>query len=68
MGLSGPAGLCLYRGIRLAIIHPADLSLEGMRRKLPAGLPLRDLSGHEPLMELLEERSIIYGAHTGTRP
>lgn len=56
------AGLCVYQGIQLVIIHPEDLSLERMRRKIPQSLPQRDLAGHEPLIDLLETSSLTYVA------
>lgn len=54
------AGICLYRGIHLVIIHPEDLSLQGMIRKIGSSAPLRDLAGQEPLIDLLETASISY--------
>lgn len=56
------AGLCLYQGIRLVIVHPEDLTLEGMRRKVGQLLPLRDLIGQEQLIDFLEEESFLYRA------
>jgi len=56
------AGLCLYRGIQLVIVHAADLSLQGMLARIGRSMPLRDLAGHEPLIDLLEEASIAYRA------
>jgi hypothetical protein len=56
------AGLCLYRGIHLVIIHPTDLSLQGIIDRLPPGTPRRSLSGQEPLIDLLEEASLSYRA------
>ncbi|HWI52819.1 MAG TPA: hypothetical protein VNT01_11840 [Symbiobacteriaceae bacterium] len=49
--------LCARRGIQLIVIHREDLSLEGMRAQVGALLPLRDLTGHEELIELLEKVS-----------
>jgi hypothetical protein len=57
------AGLCVYQGIHLVIIHTADLSLQGILAKIGGWLPLRDLAGHEPLIDLLEEASIGYIAN-----
>lgn len=54
------AGLCLYDGIQLVVVHGTDLSLEGMKRKVGQLLPLRDLSGDGPLIDLLEAESIKY--------
>lgn len=56
------AGLCLYQGIRLVIVHPEDLTLESMRRKVGQLLPLRDLTGQEQLIDFLEEESFVYRA------
>lgn len=56
------AGLCLYRGMQLVIIHDDDLSLQGMIDRLPAGVPRRSLEGHEPLIDLLEGMSMSYRA------
>ncbi len=47
-------GICMSKGIHLHGIHAEDLTLETMRRKAGAVLPLRDLSGHEPLVAFLE--------------
>ncbi len=52
------AGICLYRGIHLIIIRSEDLSLEGMTKKIGQSMPLRDLAGHEPLIDLLEGREL----------
>lgn len=38
------AGICLYRGTHLVIIHTEDLSLERTRKKVGQILPLRDLA------------------------
>lgn len=66
------AGLCLYRGIQLVIIHAEDLTLQGMIDRLPLGVPRRSLAGHEPLIEVLEDASIRYqalaSAAKGRRP
>lgn len=56
------AGLCLYEGINLILIHNADLSLQGMSAKVGQRLPLRNLADHEPLIELLERASLSYQA------
>ena len=56
------AGICLYRGIQLVIISADDLSLQGIARKIGQTMPLRDLAGHEPLIDLLEDASLTYGA------
>jgi len=53
-------GICHLRGINLVIIHPEDLSLDGMRRKVGNRLPLRDLVGREPLIRWLESLSRRY--------
>lgn len=56
------AGLCLYRGIHLVIIRAADLTVQGMLNKIGQTMPLRILTGHEPLIDLLEEESFTYRA------
>ncbi len=61
------AGICLYRGIHLVIITAEDLTLEGMIRKIGQSMPLRSLAGREPLIDLLEEASLIYRAGTRRR-
>lgn len=68
------AGICLYEGIQLVIIHEEDLSLESMRRRIGQALPLRngptptfrDLAGLEPLIDLLEAESIKYRANAAS--
>lgn len=49
--------LCARNGIHLVVIHRADLTLEAMREKVGALLPLRDLRGHEALVAYLEKVS-----------
>lgn len=49
--------LCARNGINLVVIHRADLTLEAMRRRVGALLPLRDLRGHEALIAYLERVS-----------
>jgi hypothetical protein len=44
------------------IIHAVDLSLQGMTDKIGHSMPLRNLSGHEPLIDLLEDASLKYFA------
>jgi len=56
------AGICLYRGIQLVIIHAEDLSVRGMLKKIGQTMPLRSLVGQAPLIELLEEASLPYRA------
>ncbi len=62
------AGICYYRGIKLVVVHSEDLSLEGMRRKVGALLPFRDLRGHDLLADDLENRGFLYrkAAHRQT--
>lgn len=62
------AGICLYRGIHLVIIHPEDLSLKGMIKKIGLCMPLRSLAGREPLINLLEEASLTYIASASNGP
>lgn len=58
------AGLCLYGGIDLTIIEAQDLSLQGMTRKVArCGLPLRDWTDLEPVLDLLENASLTYLAN-----
>ncbi len=61
------AGICLYRGIHLVIITAEDLTLEGMIRKIGQCMPLRNLAGREPLIDLLEEASLTYRASIPAR-
>jgi hypothetical protein len=56
------AGICLYRGIRLVIIHAEDLSAQGMLRKIGQQMPLRILAGKAPLIHFLDEAGKAYGA------
>lgn len=56
------AGLCLYAGIDLVIVHAEDLSLQAMLNKIGGRLPLRDLTGYDALIDLLERASILYQA------
>jgi hypothetical protein len=56
------AGICLYRGVDLVIVHAADLSLQGMLHKIGSRMPLRHLAAKEPLISLLEEASLVYQA------
>jgi len=48
------------RGITLVVVHPEDLTLEGMRRKVDGILPLRKSEGHEPLIAFLQSVSRGY--------
>lgn len=61
------AGICLYRGIHLVIIHPEDLSLHGIAKKVGNLMPLRSLEGHEALIDVLEEASLLYRAAAPAR-
>lgn len=56
------AGICLYAEIHLVIIRAADLSLQGMIKRIGRSMPLRDLAGYDRLIDLLEEASICYKA------
>lgn len=53
-------GICLTKGITLVVIHPEDLSLNGMQAKIGQLLPLRGLDGHQPLIAFLETASRRY--------
>lgn len=46
--------ICAAKGITLVIVHADDLSLEGMRRKVPDVLPKRDLRGFSGTIRHLE--------------
>lgn len=50
----------MKKGVHLVIVHAADLSLDGMRRKVGTLLPLRDLAGHGALIDYLQTRSRAY--------
>lgn len=56
------AGICVYQGIRLVIVRAKDLSVHRMIKKIGQGMPLKDLTGQEPLIDLLEEASTVYCA------
>ncbi len=58
------AGLCVYEGIHLVVVRAKDLSLQGMLKKVGKLRPIRDLTGHEPLIDVLEDASIRYWANT----
>lgn len=53
-------GICALRQIPVVVIHSEDLSLAGMRAKIGLLLPLRDLTGHEPLIAFLERKARRY--------
>ncbi|MFZ5826734.1 MAG: ArsR family transcriptional regulator [Bacillota bacterium] len=53
-------GICLNRGIRLVHILPEDLTLQRMRQKVQALLPLRPLADSQPLITYLERYSEGY--------
>lgn len=52
--------LSAREGVKLVTIHATDLTLEGMRAKVEGLLPLRDLTGLEPLIEYLTTASKRY--------
>lgn len=56
------AGLCLYAGVDLVIIHAEDLSLQAMLEQIGRRLPLRELTGYDALIDLLERVSLLYQA------
>jgi len=58
------AFICKARGLELAIIHPEDLGLEAIDRKIPGRLPRRDLQGMEPLVAALEAMASDYRERT----
>jgi hypothetical protein len=53
-------GFCRQAGVTFVIVHAEDLSLAGMQQRIPTLLPLRKLSGHGRLVEILESRSDGY--------
>lgn len=53
-------GLCAERGVHLVVIHAEDLTLAGLLHKVSGLLPLRDLSGDQPLVAFLEFTSRRY--------
>lgn len=53
-------GICALRQIPVVTVHSEDLSLAAMRAKIGRLLPLRDLTGHEPLIAFLERRARRY--------
>ncbi|HYG56894.1 MAG TPA: hypothetical protein VD902_02335 [Symbiobacteriaceae bacterium] len=55
-------GICVTRGITLVTIYPEDLTLKRMQQKVANLLPLRDLTGHELLIDHLEMESSDYRA------
>jgi hypothetical protein len=56
------AGLCHYLEIHLVTIDAEHLSLQGITKKIAGCMPLRDLEGHEALVDQLERASIAYVA------
>ncbi len=53
-------GICVSRGIRLVVVHPQDLTLAAMGRKIGSLLPRRDLTGRAHLIAFLESVSRRY--------
>lgn len=53
-------GHCARRGVRFVVVTRRDLTLETMKRKVGTLLPLRDLRGHEALLNLLEEARTFF--------
>lgn len=54
------AQLCRAEGIRLIYVHPSDLSLEGIRRKLEGVLPIFPLAEDRPLVRFIERQCRSY--------
>ncbi|HYF95940.1 MAG TPA: hypothetical protein VD969_27320 [Symbiobacteriaceae bacterium] len=52
--------MCITRQIPLVIIHPEDLTLKGMQRKVGGLMPLRDLNACDLLIDYLELESSDY--------
>lgn len=53
-------GLCMEKKIALVVVHPEDLTLESMRHKVGHLMPLRNLTGHEHVIDYLESASRRY--------
>jgi len=53
-------GICHERGIALRVVHPKDLQLHRMVEMVKGLLPLRDLEGHELVIQHLERVSRSY--------
>jgi len=53
-------GICVTRGIRLVVIHPADLATDALRDKINGLLPLRDLPQNQPVLHFLDGLSRAY--------
>lgn len=58
-------GMCRDAGVALEVVHPEDLSLQGMRRKIGDLLPMRDIKGREALARVLESETWRYLATAG---
>lgn len=52
--------LCARHGVRLVVIRRDDLRLAAMQQKVGSLFPLRDLKGHEQLIETLEAAGKSY--------
>lgn len=52
--------LSARHGVQLVLVHPEDLTLERMRRKIPSALPLRSLEGEQEIISLLRRLSEAY--------
>lgn len=50
----------MARGVGLVVLHPDDLFLEVLRKKVDGLLPLRELDGGEPVIACLEAVSCAY--------
>lgn len=53
-------GHCARRGVRFVVVTRRDLTLETMKQKVGTLLPLRDLRGQEPLINLLENARTFF--------
>lgn len=60
-------GICHFQGITLVTVHAEDLSLAGMQAKVGNLLRLKDLTGREPLIQLLEKAGARY-RHKAANP
>ena len=61
-------GLCQEQGIELVVVHARHLSLKGMQAKVGTLLPLRQLSGLEPVIVHLEYESKRYRRSPSVHP
>ncbi|HWI62581.1 MAG TPA: helix-turn-helix domain-containing protein [Symbiobacteriaceae bacterium] len=58
------AFICKAIGIELVILHPEDLRLKTLEKKIPKRLPRRDRAGMEPLLAELDVLASEYRSRT----